>query len=113
MSTLFSKIISREIPADILYEDNRCLAFKDIRPQAPIHFLVIPKKIISTIAHAKESDTSLLGHLLHVAANVAHEQGLNPKGYRMVINCGEHGGQEVYHLHVHVLGGRNMKWPPG
>lgn len=110
--TIFSKIIERQIPADILFEDDRCLAFRDVNPQAPIHFLVIPKKPIVSLAAAEPEDGPLLGHLTAVAARVAAEQGLDG-GYRVVINIGPDGGQSVDHLHLHILGGRSLAWPPG
>jgi histidine triad (HIT) family protein len=110
--TIFSKIIQREIPADIVYEDDLSLAFRDINPQAPVHILVIPKQPIPRIADAVADDQTLLGHLLLVAAKIAKDEGLD-KGFRLVINNGEDGGQAVYHLHVHILGGRAMLWPPG
>ncbi|MEH2128904.1 histidine triad nucleotide-binding protein [Nostoc sp.] len=110
--TIFSKIIRREIPADIVYEDNLALAFKDIHPQAPVHILVIPKKIIATLADAESEDHAVLGHLLLTAKRVAEEAGLK-NGYRVVINAGDDGGQTVHHLHLHILGGRQLDWPPG
>jgi len=110
--TVFSKIIRREIPAQIVYEDERAIAFKDIAPQAPVHLLVVPKEPIPGIAQAKPEHEALLGHLLLTAQRVAAEAGLS-KGYRLVINQGEDGGQTVFHLHIHVLGGRAMGWPPG
>lgn len=110
--TVFGKIIRREIPAQIVYEDDRALAFKDIAPQAPVHILVVPKEPIPGISQAKPEHEALLGHLLLTAQRVAAEAGLN-KGYRLVINEGEDGGQTVFHLHIHVLGGRAMGWPPG
>ncbi|KAM3610315.1 uncharacterized protein V6R79_002238 [Siganus canaliculatus] len=110
--TIFSKIIDKSIPADIIYEDEKCLAFRDISAQAPVHFLVIPKIPIPRISEAKDDDAELLGHLLVVAKNVAKQESLN-EGYRVVINDGKHGAQSVYHLHIHVLGGRQMTWPPG
>ncbi|XP_055080138.1 histidine triad nucleotide-binding protein 2, mitochondrial isoform X1 [Periophthalmus magnuspinnatus] len=110
--TIFSRVIDKSIPADIIYEDDKCLAFRDISPQAPVHFLVIPRVPIPRISEAKDDDTELLGHLLVIAKNVAKEEGLQ-EGYRIVINDGKHGAQSVYHLHVHVLGGRQMTWPPG
>lgn len=110
--TIFSKIIRREIPADIIYEDDLALAFNDIQPQAPVHFLVIPKKPIPKLADAESQDHAVLGHLLLTAKRVAEQVGLE-NGYRVVINSGNDGGQTVYHLHLHVLGGRAMKWPPG
>lgn len=110
--TIFSKIIRREIPADIVYEDDLSLAFKDITPQAPVHILVIPKKPIPKLAEAEPEDHKILGHLLLVAKRVAEQVGLT-NGYRVVINNGDDGGQTVYHLHLHILGGRQMNWPPG
>ncbi|MEH1932626.1 MAG: histidine triad nucleotide-binding protein [Nostoc sp.] len=110
--TIFSKIIRREIPADIVYEDNLALAFKDIHPQAPVHIVLIPKKPIPTLADAESEDHALLGHLLLTAKRVAEEAGLK-NGYRVVINTGDDGGQTVHHLHVHILGGRQLNWPPG
>nr|XP_046241361.1 histidine triad nucleotide-binding protein 2, mitochondrial isoform X1 [Scatophagus argus]XP_046241362.1 histidine triad nucleotide-binding protein 2, mitochondrial isoform X1 [Scatophagus argus] len=110
--TIFSKVIDKSIPADIIYEDEKCLAFRDITPQAPVHFLVIPRVPIPRISEAKDDDAQLLGHLLVVAKNVAKQESLN-EGYRVVINDGKHGSQSVYHLHIHVLGGRQMMWPPG
>jgi histidine triad (HIT) family protein len=110
--TIFKKILDKEIPADIVYEDDRCLAFRDINPQAPVHVLIVPKVEIASLADAQETDAPLLGYLLTVAAKVASKLGL-ANGYRAVINCGSDGGQTVDHLHVHLLGGRSMKWPPG
>jgi histidine triad (HIT) family protein len=110
--TIFDKVIRREIPAHIVYEDDLCLAFKDINPQAPTHILLIPKKPISQLDEATEEDQTLLGHLLLTAKKVAHQAGLS-NGYRLVINNGNDGGQTVYHLHCHILGDRQMKWPPG
>ena len=110
--TIFSKIINREIPAEIIYEDDLALAFKDISPQAPVHFLVIPKKPIPQISAAQPEDQALLGHLLLTAKQVAEQAGLS-NGYRVVINNGADGGQTVYHLHLHVLGERQLQWPPG
>ncbi len=110
--TLFQKIIDREIPADILYEDDLSLAFRDIRPQAPVHILVIPKQPLPQIELMTAEDKPLLGHVMWVATQIAAEQGLH-NGYRLVINNGDDGGQTVYHLHVHILGGRFMTWPPG
>ncbi|MEM8503700.1 MAG: histidine triad nucleotide-binding protein [Cyanobacteria bacterium P01_D01_bin.1] len=110
--TLFSKIIRREIPADIVYEDDQCLAFRDIAPQAPTHILVIPKQPIPKLSDAVEADKALLGHLLFVVSAIAREQELD-NGYRVVINTGEDGGQTVFHLHLHLLGGRALGWPPG
>lgn len=109
--TIFSKIIGREIPADIVYEDDQCLAFKDINPQAPTHFLVIPRKPIPKLSDADQEDKELLGHLLLVAGQVAREQGL--EDFRLNVNNGAGASQTVFHLHVHVLGGRPFSWPPG
>ncbi|XP_071339724.1 histidine triad nucleotide-binding protein 2, mitochondrial isoform X2 [Trachinotus anak] len=110
--TIFSKVIDKSIPADVIYEDEKCLAFRDISPQAPVHFLVIPRIPIPRISEVKDDDAELLGHLLVVAKNVAKQESLD-EGYRVVINDGKHGAQSVYHLHIHVLGGRQMTWPPG
>lgn len=110
--TIFSKIIRREIPADIVYEDDLALAFKDIVPQAPIHILIIPKKPLPQLAAAESEDHALMGHLLLTAKRVAEQAGLE-SGYRLVINNGPDGGQTVDHLHLHILGGRQMTWPPG
>jgi histidine triad (HIT) family protein len=109
--TIFSKIIKREIPATIIYEDDLALAFRDVNPQAPVHFLVIPKKPIVKLAEATTEDQSLLGHLLIVASKVAAQEGLT--GFRLVTNNGAEAGQTVFHLHIHVLGGRSLDWPPG
>lgn len=110
--TIFKRIIDREIPAKIIHEDELCLAFHDVNPQAPTHVLVIPKKEIPSLADASDDDGALLGHLLVTAKKVAAQLGLE-NGYRTVINCGRDGGQSVDHLHVHVLGGRSLAWPPG
>lgn len=110
--TIFSKIIRKEIPADIVYEDDLTIAFRDIAPQAPVHILVIPKKPIPQLAAAESEDHALMGHLLLTAKRVAQELGLD-NGYRLVINNGADGGQTVDHLHLHILGGRPMMWPPG
>ena len=111
-STIFRRIIDREVPADIVYEDELCLAFRDVSPQAPTHILVIPKQELPSLAHATDADAGLLGHLLAVAGKVAKEQKLD-QGYRVVVNCGRDGGQSVDHLHLHLLGGRGLSWPPG
>lgn len=110
--TVFSKILDGSIPADVLYQDDKCMAFRDVAPKAPVHFLVIPRRPIPRISHVAESDAQLLGHLLVVASQTAKAQGLS-EGYRVVINDGQHGAQSVYHLHLHVLGGRQLGWPPG
>jgi len=111
--TLFEKIIAREIKAEILYEDDLVLAFRDVKPQAPVHVLIIPKKPISRIAEAKPQDHQVLGHLFLKAAEVASKLGLEKTGYRLVINNGPDAGESVPHLHCHILGGRRMGWPPG
>jgi histidine triad (HIT) family protein len=113
MSSIFSKIIAREIPARIIHEDDLCLAFHDANPQAPVHFLVIPKKEIHRLAEAGPEDQNLLGHLLLVAGRLAKEEELDGTGFRLVINNGPDGGETVPHLHVHVLSRRPMQWPPG
>ena len=110
--TIFSKIINREIPADIVYEDDLCLAFRDVNPQAPIHILVIPKKPIARIIDAETEDQSLLGHLYLVANKIAREEGVED-AFRLVVNNGEGVGQSVFHLHIHILAGRAFTWPPG
>jgi histidine triad (HIT) family protein len=111
--TIFSKILRREIPAKIVHEDDLCMAFHDVSPQAPVHVLVIPKKPIESLEAATEQDAALLGHLQIIAQKVARDLGVNETGYRVVMNCGSHGGQSVNHIHYHVLGGRPLAWPPG
>jgi len=110
---LFLKIIEREIPADIVFEDDEILAFRDIQPQAPVHVLVIPKRRIATINELEDDDAGLVGRMVLTARRIAADEGLDKDGYRLVINCNENGGQSVYHIHLHLLGGRRMKWPPG
>ena len=110
--SLFQKIADKEIPAKIIFEDESCVAFHDIAPQAPVHFLVIPRKLIPRVAEATAADEALIGHLLLVAKKVARDLKLE-KGFRIVINNGPDGGETVPHLHVHVLGGRHLNWPPG
>lgn len=111
--TIFSKIIRREVPADIVHEDERCVAFRDVAPVAPTHILVIPKKEIPSMAEIKDDDLELIGHLMVKAREIAQDEGLEDDGYRLVINTKAGGGQTVNHLHIHILGGRQMKWPPG
>lgn len=111
--TLFSKIVDREIPADIVYEDDLCLAFRDISPQAPVHLLLIPKKPIPSTNDVAEEDIPLLGHLYRVIARLARESNIAESGYRVVTNCGPDACQTVPHLHFHILGGRRLDWPPG
>lgn len=111
--TLFEKIAARQIPADIVFEDDLVVAFRDIKPQAPVHVLVVPRKAIPRVAEAGSGDHAVLGHLLLKAADVARRLGLERTGYRLVINNGPDGGESVPHLHVHLLGGRPLAWPPG
>ena len=106
--TIFKKIIDKEIPADIVYEDDLVLAFRDIEPQAPTHILIIPKKEIPTVNDVSEADEQVLGRLMIVAAKIAKEQAIDESGYRLIINVNEHGGQEVFHLHMHLIGGRSL-----
>jgi histidine triad (HIT) family protein len=110
--SIFARIIAREIPADIVYEDDLCLAFRDIAPKAPTHILVIPKKPIQSLADLQPEDEAIVGRCVMVASQVAIDERLDV-GYRLVVNCGDDGGQEVPHLHFHLLGGRKMAWPPG
>ncbi len=111
--TIFGKIIRREIPADIVYEDEHVLAFRDIAPAAPQHLLFIPKQRIATLDDARSDQAELLGRLMLAAAAYARAQGWAEDGYRVVMNCNQHGGQTVYHIHLHLLAGRQMHWPPG
>ena len=108
---IFLKIINKELPADIIYEDDTSIAFNDISPQAPVHILIIPKKVIDKLSESKEEDENLLGHLLVVAKKITEEK--NIKDYRLVINNGVEAGQTVFHLHIHILAGRTFGWPPG
>lgn len=110
---LFCRIIAGEIPSEIIYTDDRAVAFRDINPQAPVHALVIPREHTESLDESTQKDERLLGHLLRVAARVANEEGLSESGYRTVINTGAGAGQSVFHLHLHVLGGRSLNWPPG
>lgn len=112
MSTIFTKIINREIPAEIVYEDEFCLAFKDINPQAPVHLLIIPKKEIATINDIEAADRELVGHLFLAAGKIAKEMGFDEDGYRTVMNCNEQAGQTVFHIHLHLLAGKPLGWPP-
>ena len=112
MPSIFTKIIDREIPADIVHEDDLCLAFRDIAPQAPTHILVIPKKEIVSLADLSDEDEKIVGRCIMVVHKVAADEGLDG-GYRLICNCGDDGGQEVPHLHFHLMGGRKMTWPPG
>jgi histidine triad (HIT) family protein len=111
--TIFGKILRGEIPATRVWEDDQCIAFRDVNPVAPTHLLVIPRKHIVRLSDANAEDKALLGHLMWVATQVARAEGLDESGYRLVVNVGGDGGQTVFHLHLHVLGGRAMSWPPG
>jgi len=111
--TIFGKLLRGEIPSDRVFEDERCIAFRDINPAAPTHILVIPRKYIRTIDEATEEDEALVGHLVLVATRVARALGVAEDGYRLVMNCGEGGGQTVFHIHLHLLAGRPLSWPPG
>ncbi len=113
MGCLFCKIVAREIPSQIVYENEHVLSFKDLHPQAPTHALIIPKKHLTGIDDAAGADKEVLGELMLAGRHVARELGLGEKGYRLVVNQGQDGGQSVFHLHMHVLGGRPMVWPPG
>ena len=113
MKTLFQKIADREIPAKFVFEDELCFAVEDINPQAPVHVLVIPKRVVARLGVAEESDAALLGHLLVVAGKIARERGIAATGFRTVVNSGRDAGETVPHLHVHLLGGRALGWPPG
>lgn len=113
MSTIFKKIIDKEIPSDIVYEDDEILAFKDINPRAPIHFLVIPKEEIPTLNDLNERHDRIVGKMLRIASDLAKKENISEDGYRLVINCNKNGGQEVYHIHIHLIGGRPLNWPPG
>ncbi len=113
MGTIFTQIINREIPADIVYEDETCLAFRDINPQAPVHVLLIPKKQIVSMSTLETEDQAILGHLMMKASEIASDLGLGESGYRLVVNTNEDAGQSVFHLHIHILGGRKLTWPPG
>ncbi len=110
--TIFARIIEREIPARIVYEDDRALAFHDVNPQAPVHVLIVPKRAIDRIENMTADDEALVGHMVLVATKVARELDLRD-GYRLVMNNGEHAGQSVFHIHLHLLGGRHLGWPPG
>ena len=111
--TIFSKIVRREIPADIVFENDTVLAFRDLNPQAPVHVLFIPKDPIATLNDVVPEQAELAGQLMIAAADYAKQEGFAEDGYRVVMNCNQHGGQSVYHIHLHLLGGRQMAWPPG
>jgi histidine triad (HIT) family protein len=111
--SIFKKIINKEIPAKIIFEDDHCLAFHDVSPQAPIHILMIPKKEIRSMAEATQEDKAVLGHMMFKCSEIARELGCSENGYRLVVNTNTWGGQSVYHLHIHLLSGRQLSWPPG
>jgi histidine triad (HIT) family protein len=113
MGCIFCKIVEKKLPAKVIYEDDLSLAFDDINPQSPVHTLVIPKKHISTNLDIKEEDNILIGHLFQVANKIARDKGIAERGFRLVMNCNPESGQTVYHIHLHILGGRQMHWPPG
>ena len=113
MSTIFSKIINKEIPAEILYEDDELLAFNDINPQAPVHILIIPKKEIKTLNDIQIEDKDILGKMILLAKDLAKKHKIDESGYRTVFNCNDDGGQTVFHIHLHLIGGRSLSWPPG
>jgi histidine triad (HIT) family protein len=110
---IFCQIAAKKIPAAIIYEDNKLLAFHDIDPQAPVHVLIIPKEHVSTLNHLEPAHTELMGNLILTSQKVAAQLGIHEKGYRLIMNCNHQGGQSVYHIHLHLLGGRQMHWPPG
>ena len=111
--TIFDKIISKEIPSDIVYEDSEVLAFRDIAPQAPTHILIIPKKNIPTVNDLEKGDADIIGKLVLIASKIAKQENISEDGYRLVFNCNDHGGQTVFHIHLHLIGGRKLNWPPG
>jgi histidine triad (HIT) family protein len=111
--TLFTKIINRELPAKIVYEDEKCLAFHDINPQAPVHVLLIPKREIASMNEVTEADSDIMGYLMTTAPKIAKQLGIDDSGYRLVVNTNEDAGQTVFHVHLHIMGGRPLDWPPG
>lgn len=111
--TVFSQIIEKKKPAEIIYEDEEVVAFKDINPQAPVHVLIVPRKPIPKLTDADESDTAILGKMVMIARQIAKDFGLDQDGFRLLLNEGKNGGQTIYHLHFHLLGGRRLMWPPG
>jgi len=113
MNCIFCKIVNKEIPARIVYEDELVLAFEDIAPQAPIHILIIPKKHYSTLLDLDNDEKELIGHIFVIAKKIAKQKGIDEKGFRIVVNCNRDGGQTVFHIHFHLLAGRQMHWPPG
>ena len=113
MSTIFSKIINKEIPAEIVYEDDELLAFNDVNPQVPIHILIIPKKEIKTLNHLDSSNQAIVGKMVLLAKDLAKKYNIHKSGYRTIFNCNDDGGQTVFHIHLHLIGGRPLSWPPG
>ena len=113
MSTIFLKIINKEIPAEIVYEDDELLAFNDINPQAPVHILIIPKKEIKTLNDIESEDKEIMGRMMLLAKDLAKENNIDKSGYRTIFNCNDDGGQTVFHIHLHLIGGRSLNWPPG
>ncbi len=113
MSCIFCKIVDGEIPADIVHSDDECIAFRDLHPQAPVHILVIPRRHIETVDAMEERDIPVVGRMAAVARDIAREEGIHEAGYRLVLNCNEGAGQTVFHMHMHLLGGRDFGWPPG
>jgi histidine triad (HIT) family protein len=113
MDCIFCKIAAGQIPADVLHRDADLVAFRDLRPQAPVHLLIIPARHLDTVLDLKPEDDALMGKMVRLANDLARSQGLEEKGFRLVFNCKAHGGQDVFHLHLHLLGGRPMRWPPG
>jgi len=113
MGCVFCDIADKKIPAKIIYEDELTIAFEDINPQAPVHALVIPKKHISTSLDLKKEDNGIIGHMFHIANKIANDKGIAERGFRLVMNCNPESGQTVFHIHLHILGGRHMHWPPG
>lgn len=113
MDCLFCSIVDRSIPADIIHEDDQVIAFRDVYPQAPTHILIIPRRHIATINDLTSEDNELIGHMLHTAKSIASAEGFSEQGYRLVMNCNDDGGQTVYHIHLHLLAGRSLDWPPG
>ena len=113
MECLFCKIVDKKVKTTLIYEDTECIAFNDINPQAPVHFLIVPKKHISTALDVKDEDKKLIGHMLLTANKIVKEKKIDLRGFRLVLNCNPDSGQVIYHIHMHVLGGRKMNWPPG
>ncbi|HDZ61546.1 MAG TPA: histidine triad nucleotide-binding protein [Nitrospirae bacterium] len=113
MDCLFCKIVAKKFPAKIIFEDEKMIAFEDVNPQAPVHVLVVPKKHISTVLEIDPADNDLVGHMFQVAGNISRKRNIADRGFRLVMNCNSEAGQTVFHIHLHMLGGRPMQWPPG